>query len=29
MKEIVLLAGVAVVWLVLSRWILPKLGDPT
>jgi hypothetical protein len=29
MKEILLLLAVMVLWLVLNRWVLPRLGVPT
>ena len=28
-KEILLLAAALAAWVVLSRWVLPKLGIPT
>ena len=27
--EILLIPGVVLVWVVLNRWVLPKLGVPT
>lgn len=29
MRELLVVAGVVVVWFVLSRWILPKFGVKT
>ena len=29
MGDILLLVGVVVVWFVLNRWVLPRLGVPT
>jgi len=29
MKEILVVAGVVVGWIILQKWILPKLGVPT
>lgn len=29
MKEILLVVGFLVVWVVLNRWALPRLGVPT
>jgi hypothetical protein len=29
MKETVLFLGVVALWLVLNRWVLPRLGIPT
>jgi hypothetical protein len=29
MKEFLLFAGVIVLWLILNRWVLPRLGVPT
>lgn len=27
--DLMLIAGALVVWVVLNRWVLPKLGVPT
>jgi hypothetical protein len=29
MKETLLFLGILVLWLVLNRWVLPRLGVPT
>jgi hypothetical protein len=29
MKETLLFAGFLVLWIVLNRWVLPRMGVPT
>jgi hypothetical protein len=29
MKEILPLVGVIALWLILNRWVLPRMGVPT
>jgi hypothetical protein len=29
MKEVLVLAGLLLVWFVVNRWVLPRLGVPT
>ncbi len=29
MSDILILAGVVIAWLLLTQWVLPKLGVPT
>jgi uncharacterized membrane protein len=29
MKEMLIFAGVLVLWIFLNRWLLPRLGVPT
>ena len=27
--DVILIAGALVVWVILNRWVLPKMGVPT